>query len=112
VNGVRPIATPVCSGTGCQGVPAPSPVFATPASVTFEGVGNFPEQGGKPTSESGKARSLTRAQKLSRALSACHKKQARRQRSICEAKAHKLYGPKVKAKAKAKAKKATVRGAK
>jgi len=31
-----------CTGTGCQGVPAAAPIFATPASATFEGVGNFP----------------------------------------------------------------------
>jgi hypothetical protein len=31
-----------CTGTGCQGVPPVPPIFATPASVTFEGVGNFP----------------------------------------------------------------------
>jgi DNA-binding beta-propeller fold protein YncE len=31
-----------CTGTGCQGVPPAPPIFATPASVTFEGVGNFP----------------------------------------------------------------------
>ncbi len=30
-----------CTGTGCQGIPAAPPIFATPASVTFEGVGNF-----------------------------------------------------------------------
>lgn len=30
-----------CSGTGCQGVAASPPVFATPASVTYNGVGNF-----------------------------------------------------------------------
>ena len=33
---------PACTGTGCQGVPAPPPTFATPPSVTFNGVGNFP----------------------------------------------------------------------
>jgi hypothetical protein len=33
---------PACMGTGCQGVPAAAPVFATPASATFEGAGNFP----------------------------------------------------------------------
>ena len=32
---------PACSGTGCQGVPSPTPIFATPSSVTFGGVGNF-----------------------------------------------------------------------
>jgi hypothetical protein len=31
-----------CTGTGCQGVAASPPVFATPASTTYEGVGNFP----------------------------------------------------------------------
>lgn len=41
VNGVRPVAPPECTGTSCQGLPASPPVFATPASVTFEGVGNF-----------------------------------------------------------------------
>jgi hypothetical protein len=30
-----------CTGTGCQGVPPATPIFATPASVTFAGVGNF-----------------------------------------------------------------------
>jgi hypothetical protein len=33
---------PECTGTGCQGVPDASPIFATPSSVTFNGVGNFP----------------------------------------------------------------------
>jgi hypothetical protein len=31
-----------CTGTGCQGIPSAPPIFATPASVTFGGVGNFP----------------------------------------------------------------------
>jgi hypothetical protein len=35
------VAPPACTGTGCQGVPNPPPIFATPSSVTFEGVGNF-----------------------------------------------------------------------
>jgi hypothetical protein len=42
VGGVPPVGPPECSGTACQGVPAPPPTFATPASVTFNGVGNFP----------------------------------------------------------------------
>jgi hypothetical protein len=39
--GSAPVAAPACAGTGCQGVPNPTPIFATPSSVTFEGVGNF-----------------------------------------------------------------------
>jgi hypothetical protein len=42
VGGVQPPPVPACSGTGCQGVPPTPPIFATPSSVTFEGVGNFP----------------------------------------------------------------------
>jgi hypothetical protein len=41
-GGFAGVAPPQCTGTGCQGVPAAPPIFATPASVTFEGVGNFP----------------------------------------------------------------------
>jgi hypothetical protein len=41
VGGVTPTAAPACTGTGCQGLPGVPPIFATPSSVTFEGVGNF-----------------------------------------------------------------------
>ncbi|MGH2853891.1 MAG: hypothetical protein ACRDLF_06830 [Solirubrobacteraceae bacterium] len=42
VNGGFPELETVCTGTGCQGVPPAPPIFATPSSVTFNGVGNFP----------------------------------------------------------------------
>jgi hypothetical protein len=35
------VAPAACSGAACQGVPPAPPIFATPASVTFAGVGNF-----------------------------------------------------------------------
>jgi hypothetical protein len=41
VNGYQPVSPPACTGTGCQGTPPAQPIFATPASVTFAGVGNF-----------------------------------------------------------------------
>ncbi len=41
VDGVQPVSPPACSGTGCQGLPSAPPVFATPPTVTFGGVGNF-----------------------------------------------------------------------
>jgi hypothetical protein len=41
-GGFPALAPPTCSGTSCQGNPAPAPIFATPASSTFNGVGNFP----------------------------------------------------------------------
>jgi hypothetical protein len=94
VDGSLPVAPPVCSGTACQGSPAPPPIFATPSSVTFNGVGNFPS----PVSISGssKARSLTRTQKLSRALAQCHKKNKKKRKVACESHARKLYGAKAK----------------
>jgi hypothetical protein len=46
--GVVPVAPPACSGSGCQGVPPAPPIFATPSSVTFNGVGNFPVASSKP----------------------------------------------------------------
>jgi hypothetical protein len=42
VDGARPLSEVECSGTGCQGVPPAPPIFATPASVTFNGPGDFP----------------------------------------------------------------------
>jgi hypothetical protein len=42
VNGVEPVTPSQCTGTGCQGVPPAPPIFATPSSETFAGVGNFP----------------------------------------------------------------------
>ncbi len=41
-GGFPALAAPQCSGTSCQGTPAPAPIFATPPSTTFSGVGNFP----------------------------------------------------------------------
>jgi hypothetical protein len=51
VGAIPPPTAPQCTGTGCQGVPAAPPVFATPASVTYNGVGNFSVAESKPTRE-------------------------------------------------------------
>ncbi len=90
VNGARPVAAPECTGTGCQGAPAAAPVFATPASVTFGGVGNFPATTNTAVSVK-KAKPLTPAQKLVQALSLCRKKPRGKARSVCEARARKSY---------------------
>ncbi len=42
VGAEEPLVPPQCTGTGCQGIPESPPIFATPSSVTFNGVGNFP----------------------------------------------------------------------
>jgi hypothetical protein len=95
VEGQRPVA-PVCTGTGCQGLPAPPPVFATPASFTYEGVGNFAPSVVKTTIKA-EPKSLTRKQKLVKSLKACAKDKPRHKRSLCEARARRLYGAKSKA---------------
>lgn len=54
VNGGFASVTPLqCTGTGCQGVPNAPPIFATPSSVTFAGVGNFeqPAASGKTSTK-------------------------------------------------------------
>ncbi len=98
VGGVHPVASPVCTGSGCQGVPPAAPIFATPASVTFAGVGNFPVPSttappkSKPSSK-GKSRSKSvRAKRLSGALRACARRRGRA-RSVCVVRARRRYGP-------------------
>jgi hypothetical protein len=80
-----------CTGSGCQGVPPASPTFATPASVTFDGAGDFPQAGARKIVKS-RARPLTRAQKLAKALKAC-RRQPKKQRPTCQARARGRYGP-------------------
>jgi hypothetical protein len=85
------VVPPTCTGSGCQGVPAPPPGFATPSSTTFEGTGNFapasqPSSGSKP-------KALTRTQKLAQALRACRRRHNPRRRARCRARAKALYGP-------------------
>jgi hypothetical protein len=100
VGGVQPLSVPACSGTGCQGVPPAPPIFATPSSVTFAGVGNF-EPSPRPLAV--KAKPLTRAQKLAKALKACKRGGSRRgERAVCEAHARKRYGDKSRVKKTAK----------
>ncbi len=89
VDGAQPLAPPACSGTGCQGVPGAPPIFATPSSVTFSGVGNFPPSTGITVKR--KARPLTRAQKLGKALKVCKSRQSKRKRAACEAQVRKRY---------------------
>ena len=89
VGGVQPVTKPSCTGTGCQGVPASPPTFATPPSVTADGPGNSPPA--PPVAPVNQAKPLTRAQKLNRALKACKKIRAKRARSSCEARARRTY---------------------
>lgn len=84
-----------CAGEECQG-PAPSaPAFSLPASSTFAGAGNVPAE--SKAVVKGRAKPLTKAQKLSQALRVC-KKQAKKRWAQCEARARKKYKAKQSAK--------------
>jgi hypothetical protein len=100
---VPPSVPPVCStGDACKAAPTPQPAIFGPApSATFSGVGNVvsPSSGGSGV----KPKSLTRAQKLARALRACHKKE-HGQRAVCERGARKRFGPVEKSRASTKRK--------
>jgi hypothetical protein len=88
VNGGVPQALPQtgpCQGDECQGVPAAVPSFNT--ATGFVGLGNLvPRSKG-----SAKPKSLTRAQKLARALKQCRRK-PHRARKRCIAQAKRRYG--------------------
>lgn len=55
-GGFPAIATPECSGTACQGQPAPAPIFEVPPSRTFAGVGNYSPTEASPSPAKGTAK--------------------------------------------------------
>lgn len=87
---VRPISPPPCSsGDACKAAPSLQPaIFAAPASATFKGVGNAALPSGPSVAP--KPKSLTRAQRLARALRACQKK-PKKKRGVCRRQARKRY---------------------
>jgi hypothetical protein len=93
VNGGFSELSLACTGTGCQGVPPAPPIFATPSSVTFNGVGNFEASAsGKAVTPRRRTAAQVRAEKLARALKAC-KKRAKKKRAVCEKTARRRYAP-------------------
>jgi hypothetical protein len=92
------VPSPPCSTeASCRAAPTPQPgIFGAPPSATFSGIGNVASPAAAPVVKS-KAKPLTRAQKLAKALKACRgmgsgKKPAIRRR-LCEKRARGLYGP-------------------
>ncbi len=88
---VAPVVPPACStGDSCKAAPSPQPsIFGPTPSATFSGAGNTTPL---PATSVVAKRSLTRAQKLARALKACRKK-THGQRAVCDRNARKRYGP-------------------
>jgi hypothetical protein len=105
VGGGFPESALACEGTGCQGVPQAAPSFATPASATFTGVGNFPLQA--PSGAKSKTHAQVRAEKLAKALRACRTKHNRHRRAVCKARARKRYSAARRANRSGSARKAT-----
>jgi hypothetical protein len=83
------VTPPPCStGDSCKAAPSPQPaIFGSPSSATFAGAGNVVSQGFKPSVA---PRSLTRAQKLAKALAAC-RKGPRKKRAACKRRARRHY---------------------
>ena len=88
-----PTVPPACTtADACRTAPLPQPaIFGAPASATFAGAGNPVPSGPSATV---KPRSLSRAQKLARALKACHSKRNPRKREACQRQAQARYGVK------------------
>ncbi len=80
VDGLSPPTPAACTGTGCQGVPAAPPIFATPASATFAGVGNFPPPASpvvKPAKKKAKPNHKKKSKKKPKAKGKHRKKSAK-----------------------------------
>jgi hypothetical protein len=90
-----PPAPASCSGTGCQGLPSPPLILATPASATFEGAGDLSSATPASGAAGPKVKPLggrALKQKLAKALKACRARRHKRQRATCQARARRRYG--------------------
>ena len=89
---VAVVGSPPCNTeASCRPAPTPQPAsYGAPSSATFSGAGNIAPV--VPASVKGKAKPLTRAQKLAKALKACAKK-SKGKRAACEKQAKRAYGP-------------------
>jgi hypothetical protein len=89
-----PVPTPAACATAdaCRAAPTPQPpIFGDPSSATFSGAGNVSQGSGGESTATPKKKSLTRAQKLTKALKACRKK-PKRKRPACAKRARARYG--------------------
>jgi hypothetical protein len=91
-----PAAAEPCSGEACSGAQSITPRLPAISSSSVSGSGNIEPVISKPPV----VRSLTSAQKLTKALKSCRAKRNKHKRGVCEAQARKRYGPHVKESAK------------
>jgi hypothetical protein len=85
------VAPPPCTtADSCKAAPTPQPaIFGAPASSTFNGAGNVTNARGGTVVV--KVKTLTRAEKLARALKSCGKQPVRK-RAGCRSRAERRYG--------------------
>ena len=81
-----------CGGEGCRGSFGSPPPLGVPSSTELAGIGNLAPPI-ESTKAKGQPKSLTRTQKLEKALKACVKRPTK-QRSRCRVEARKKYGTK------------------
>ena len=94
-----PLVSPGCAGETCRGATGGTPQLVSPGSAgQLAGENVPPPVESKPAARS-KAKPLTRAQKLAKALKTCRAKRNKTKRAGCEAQARKKYGAKSKSKA-------------
>jgi hypothetical protein len=90
-------ATP-CEGETCQEPATTPPSLAAPGSTIITGTGNLAVPLVSTPTPAKKTPTQVRAEKLSKALKACHKIRSRASRATCEKKAKANYGTRVRAK--------------
>jgi hypothetical protein len=93
-----PQPPPPCNTeSSCKAAPTPQPsIYGPSGSATFSGPGNP-----APPPPKRKTAAQVRAEKLTKALKACHKDRKKKKRQACERAAHKAYGAATKANRKA-----------
>jgi hypothetical protein len=91
VDGGTPpgVTPPICSGTGCQGVAPVAPSFATPASETFNGAGNFTPSPKAKTVKRKLVKKKPTARKKQKRLKRKKSRKARKQTTAQRADSHK-----------------------
>ena len=99
VNGGFPAPKAVeCSGEGCQGALSAPLAPLAPGSLSPGANGNLtPQPPSLPTKPKPKPKSLTRSEKLAKALKACVRNKVEKRRTRCEALARKRYRAKSRA---------------
>jgi hypothetical protein len=85
--------SPCATSDACRAAPTPQPgIFGAPASQTFSGPGNPAPPRSAVVKSVVKPKTLTRAQKLAKALKVCAKDKQKSKRAKCQKQAKQKYG--------------------